>query len=368
MFNIYNVQKTVDIKFSGLSWESDTLITTIADQGVDLTIEFTLDETGEVPIADETLKAKYLLAKNIIDQNSSIFFDKRDEAFYKTDEFMSNRHKYAAVVNNSQKLISEKIEEALPLVKALYLHMKNVNIPEDILSEEGNYITYVELMYVLSDRLKGYYDQALEHAQIAKNVEFYDLLKEFIKFLEKYEKNFNNLMRERKKAKQQASISKDKTKELTNNLKDKTIIIEEKINILAQLCDSAYITKDTQTKYAETLIELINQKQAKLFVDEANRILQDIDKNSYTTFINQVGDGFYGGLSEWRSDDLPPITKEQFIKNLSLYEIQMSISSSNNRFEHLLFLYVKEKDDSFAGHFMCARVEDAKITELSLMG
>lgn len=72
----------------------------------------------------------------------------------------------------------------------------------------------------------------------------------------------------------------------------------------------------------------------------------------------------------WREDcDLPPLSKEEFASQIELQSVHITTEEKKEGSIHYeLELFFQDTDDTFAGHFLYATIEDDKVEEITLMG
>ena len=98
--------------------------------------------------------------------------------------------------------------------------------------------------------------------------------------------------------------------------------------------------------------------------------IDELEKEGEASWQLRMAEGLLPTANAWREDcDLPPLSKEEFASQIYLQAIHVkSREKEEGSIRYELELFFQDTDDTFAGHFLYAAIEDGKVEEITLMG
>lgn len=98
--------------------------------------------------------------------------------------------------------------------------------------------------------------------------------------------------------------------------------------------------------------------------------LNELEKEGEETWQLRMADELLPTANAWREDcDLPALSKDKFASQIELQSIHIKTEEKEGDSIHYeLELFFQDTDDTFAGHFLYAAIEDSKVKEITLMG
>ena len=98
--------------------------------------------------------------------------------------------------------------------------------------------------------------------------------------------------------------------------------------------------------------------------------LNELEKEGEATWQLRMADELLPTANAWREDcDFPALSKEGFASQIELQSVHIKTKEKEEGSIHYeLELFFQDTEDTFAGHFLYATIEDGKVEEITLMG
>ena len=84
----------------------------------------------------------------------------------------------------------------------------------------------------------------------------------------------------------------------------------------------------------------------------------------------RMADKLLPTANAWREDcELPALSREEFASQVELQSVHIETKEKEDGSIHFkLELFFQDTEDTFAGHFLYADIEDHEVKEITLMG
>ena len=84
----------------------------------------------------------------------------------------------------------------------------------------------------------------------------------------------------------------------------------------------------------------------------------------------RMADELLPTANAWREDcELPALSREEFASQVELQSVHIETKEKEDGSIHYeLELFFQDTEDTFAGHFLYADIEDHEVKEITLMG
>ena len=137
---------------------------------------------------------------------------------------------------------------------------------------------------------------------------------------------------------------------------------EKQLELYEQLWEMPSLSTDTK-------IECLNEA-VKLVKKQYGGYLNELEKEGEATWQLRMADELLPTANAWREDcDFPALSKEGFASQIELQSVHIKTKEKEEGSIHYeLELFFQDTEDTFAGHFLYATIEDGKVEEITLMG
>lgn len=98
--------------------------------------------------------------------------------------------------------------------------------------------------------------------------------------------------------------------------------------------------------------------------------VDELEKESEATWQLRMADELLPTANAYREGcELPALSKEEFAAQVELQSVHIETKENENGFIHYkLEFFFQDTDDTFAGHFLYAAIENHELREIALMG
>lgn len=100
--------------------------------------------------------------------------------------------------------------------------------------------------------------------------------------------------------------------------------------------------------------------------DYLNKLKEDNNKNNQQL---RMADELLPTANAWLENcDLPPLSKNKFASQIELQSIHIKTQKEEGSIHYESELFFQDTEDTFAGYFLYATIENDKVKEITLMG
>ena len=158
---------------------------------------------------------------------------------------------------------------------------------------------------------------------------------------------------------------------------------EKRLELYERLWEMPSVSTDTKIECLNEAVKLVKKQYSKnlkpscphkSLVRKHLRAIRDyldeLEKEGEATWQSRMAEELLPTANAWREDcDLPPLSREEFASQIELQSVHIKTEEKEDGSIHYgLELFFQDADDTFAGHFLYAEVEDHEVTEITLMG
>lgn len=159
---------------------------------------------------------------------------------------------------------------------------------------------------------------------------------------------------------------------------------DKRLDILKQLIEDPCADTDDQIELLEESIKFIWKEveqepkkpacpHSRLISDHLEGIrcyLKELEEEGEDAWQLRMAEEMLDSANSWReSGDMPVLSKEEFSSLIFLTDLCIeSAQMEDGTISYKMELYFNDKNDSFAGHFMYAKVVNKEVEEITLMG
>lgn len=158
---------------------------------------------------------------------------------------------------------------------------------------------------------------------------------------------------------------------------------EKQLELYEQLWEMPSLSTDTKIECLNEAVKLIKKQYSKKpesrcphaplvrkHLRAISGYLDELEKEGEANWQLRMADELLPTANAWREDcNLPPLSKEEFASQIELQSVHITTEEKEEGSIHYeLELFFQDTDDTFAGHFLYATIEDGKVEEITLMG
>lgn len=160
--------------------------------------------------------------------------------------------------------------------------------------------------------------------------------------------------------------------------------LEERLALLKELWENPLVAPSDRIEYLEKAIELVTlqarkrpekipcpyEELIKKHLQAIRGYVGELEDEGKDVWCRRMAEGLIDSLAEWReSAEMSPLSIEEFASRIYLQSLHIETKEQEDGSIHYQSeLFFQDKDDSFDGHFMYARIEDHSVEEITLMG
>lgn len=158
--------------------------------------------------------------------------------------------------------------------------------------------------------------------------------------------------------------------------------VEERLDMLRQLWENSLIPPNDRIKYLKKAVELTRKRGRKSpescpdkelikrHLEEIGCCLRKLEEEGAQTWRSRMAAELFDSAAAWREGSgMPALSREEFAAGISLRSAVLETEErKTGDIRVKLELFFEDGSDSFAGHFLYARVENGEVGEITLMG
>lgn len=158
---------------------------------------------------------------------------------------------------------------------------------------------------------------------------------------------------------------------------------EKQLELYEQLWEMPSLSTDTKIECLNEAVKLVKKQYGKKTESRCphaplvrkhlraiSGYLNELEKEGEATWQLRMADELLPTANAWREDcDFPALSKEGFASQIELQSVHIKTKEKEEGSIHYeLELFFQDTEDTFAGHFLYATIEDGKVEEITLMG
>ena len=140
---------------------------------------------------------------------------------------------------------------------------------------------------------------------------------------------------------------------------------EKRLELYERLWEMPSVSTGTKIECLNEAIKLI-RKHLKAISGYMNKL----EEEGEAIWQLRMADELLPTANAWREDcELPALSREEFASQVELQSVHIETKEKEDGSIHYeLELFFQDTEDTFAGHFLYADIEDHEVKEITLMG
>lgn len=316
----------------------------------------TLTESIPPPLADENIYWNYINPK----------------------VFVENFHDMVTKWNDREVELIDKFSRVTPSLIQIYNSLKDLKLPDELMRDDTQFclaltriLQYVDIIKENADIHRQILSQEIEKLQFLLNQLIDCMIEGGHKIFGMPPIVDENQRREFVEKKVSViynqNLTIDKRMEILEKLReDPCADTDDQVELLNESIKSIWMEVEKEPKKpACPHKELINSH-----LEGIRLCLKELQEDGEAKWQLLIADEMLDAANSWReSGDMPILTKEGFALLIYLTDLHIvSTEMEDGSISYKLELYFEDKEDSFDGHVMYAKILDKEISEITLMG
>lgn len=321
------------------------------------------------------LQARIAAIKATIPEDADEKLENRYWEHLDRDLFLDSYQQAVAVWNRDADSAIRYLQVGELLTK-MYNAIHDLKLPDELMRNDTKFNEMVVQMLLFVEKV--------EHQAQANSIELPAKVHELSVFLDRFSDQLTEggnrlfgIKREMTDEQRNEAVS------LTTAAFDNRRPLEERLEILNQLCENPLIDTDDRLIFLEKFIELIRNgmkrpkpipcpynELIKRHLSGISRYLHRLEQDGSAVWFGRVAEDMFSTLQSWREDTgMSARTKEEFAE--MLYPTSAIISTheqASGGIDYELELFFLDREDSFSGHVIYVSVKNEDVHEILLMG
>lgn len=275
--------------------------------------------------------------------------------------------------------VEEKINRLVPYKIEIYNLVSMLQLPDELVRADTN------ISILMATIL--YYAQSVEKNARKYKIRIPKLVRQLVKLVDGIITRMNETQNKLN------GVERDMTKEeyktydayldIKIGAKSAFCSFEKQLELYEQLWEMPSLSTDTKIECLNEAVKLVKKQYGKKTESRCphaplvrkhlraiSGYLNELEKEGEATWQLRMADELLPTANAWREDcDFPALSKEGFASQIELQSVHIKTKEKEEGSIHYeLELFFQDTEDTFAGHFLYATIEDGKVEEITLMG
>ena len=275
--------------------------------------------------------------------------------------------------------VEEKINRLVPYKIEIYNLVSMLQLPDELVRADTN------ISILMATIL--YYAQSVEKNARKYKIRIPKLVRQLVKLVDGIITRMNETQNKLN------GVERDMTKEeyktydayldIKIGAKSAFCSFEKQLELYEQLWEMPSLSTDTKIECLNEAVKLVKKQYGKKTESRCphaplvrkhlraiSGYLNELEKEGEATWQLRMADELLPTANAWREDcDFPALSKEGFASQIELQSGHIKTKEKEEGSIHYeLELFFQDTEDTFAGHFLYATIEDGKVEEITLMG
>ena len=281
--------------------------------------------------------------------------------------------------SNPDLPVEEKISQLIPYKIELYDLVRNVQLPDDLMRADTNIsITMATIQFFAQSVEKNAKKNKIKTPkQVRQLVKFTN---DIITRMDEGQNKLNGVERDMTK---EESKAYDAYLDIKIGARSALHSFEKRLELYERLWEMPSVSIGTKIECLNETIKLIRKQCGKNLeprcpheslirkhLKAISGYMNRLEEEGEAIWQLRMADELLPTANAWREDcELPALSREEFALQVELQSVHIETKEKENGSIHYeLELFFQDTEDTFAGHFLYADIEDHEVKEITLMG
>lgn len=281
--------------------------------------------------------------------------------------------------SNPDLPVEEKISQLIPYKIELYDLVRNVQLPDDLMRADTNIsITMATIQFFAQSVEKNAKKNKIKTPkQVRQLVKFTN---DIITRMDEGQNKLNGVERDMTK---EESKAYDAYLDIKIGARSALHSFEKRLELYERLWEMPSVSIGTKIECLNETIKLIRKQCGKNLeprcpheslirkhLKAISGYMNRLEEEGEAIWQLRMADELLPTANAWREDcELPALSREEFALQVELQSVHIETKEKEDGSIHYeLELFFQDTEDTFAGHFLYADIEDHEVKEITLMG
>lgn len=324
----------------------------------------------------DELKKKIKALKKLLPPKVDATLEERYLDYMNADRIKAIIQDCTKIWGDSKLSIEEKINQLIPYKIELYDLVRMVQLPDGLMRADTNIsITMATVQF---------FAQSVEKNAKKHKIKTPKQVRQLVKFagdiitrMNEGQNKLNGV--ERDMTEEEFDIYTNMKFEVSSTFRP----FEEQLKLYERLWEMPSVCTSSKIEFLNEAIKLIKKQYSKnsgpicphdflirKHLKAISGYVDELEKEGEATWQLRMADELLPTANAYREGcELPALSKEEFAAQVELQSVHIETKENENGFIHYeLELFFQDTDDTFAGHFLYAAIENHELREIALMG